>query len=51
MIVYVDVDETFISNAGPTQTPIPEVVEHLRRIHSVGAKLYCWSAGGVGLCT
>ena len=46
MIVYVDVDETLISNAGSEQQPIPDVVAHLRRIHADGVKLYCWSAGG-----
>ena len=46
MIVYVDVDETLVSNAGAEQQPIFEVVAHLRRIHAEGVKLYCWSAGG-----
>jgi len=46
MIVYVDVDGTLVRNCGTRQEPIAEVVEHLRRIHSEGVKLYCWSSGG-----
>lgn len=46
LVVYVDVDETFVRNYGTARIPIPAVLEHVRLLHEQGALLYCWSSGG-----
>lgn len=46
LIVYVDVDDTFVRSAGSKRIPIARVVEHVRRLQVSGAVLYCWSSGG-----
>ena len=46
LVVFVDVDETFIRNYGNTRIPIPAVIAHVRQLHKQGAALYCWSSGG-----
>jgi hypothetical protein len=47
LFIYVDVDDTLVRK-GPhgEEIPIPEVVEHVCRLHREGALLYCWSTGG-----
>jgi len=49
-IIYVDVDDTLIRTVGTRRIPIPEVIEHVRRLKSDGAELYLWSAGGALYC-
>jgi hypothetical protein len=46
LVIYVDVDDTFIRSAGTTRIPMPLVIEHIRMLHEQGAHLYCWSSGG-----
>jgi hypothetical protein len=46
LIIYVDVDDTFIRSVGSTRIPMPLVIEHIRMLHAQGAHLYCWSSGG-----
>ena len=41
-----DVDETLIRNFGTKRIPMPNVVEHVRKLSEQGAVLYCWSSGG-----
>jgi hypothetical protein len=49
-IIYVDVDDTLIRTIGTRRIPIPEVIEHVRRLKDDGAELYLWSAGGANYC-
>lgn len=49
-IIYVDVDDTLIRTVGTRRIPIPEVIEHVRRLKADGAELYLWSAGGSRYC-
>ena len=44
--IFVDVDDTLVRSFGTKRIPIPSVVQHIRDLHSQGAVLYCWSAGG-----
>lgn len=44
--VYVDVDDTLVRSAGSKRIPMPSVIQHVRELHTQGAVLYCWSAGG-----
>lgn len=46
LVVFVDVDETFVRNYGTARIPIPAVIRHVRGLHGQGATLYCWSSGG-----
>lgn len=46
IVVYVDVDDTFVRSVGTTRIPIPGVISHIRELHRDGAELYCWSSGG-----
>ena len=46
LVVYIDVDYTLVRSAGTKTMPIPNVVEHVRRLASAGAELYCWSSVG-----
>lgn len=46
LIVYVDVDDTFVRSAGSKRIPIVAVIGHVRQLHRDGAVLYCWSTGG-----
>jgi len=46
LVVYVDVDDTLVRSVGSKRIPMPQVVEHVRRLHAAGAVLYCWSSGG-----
>ena len=45
-IIYIDVDDTLIRTFGTKQIPMPSCVEYVRRMHSDGHVLYCWSRGG-----
>lgn len=44
--VFVDVDDTLVRSVGSKRIPMPSVIQHVRDLHSQGAVLYCWSAGG-----
>ncbi len=46
MVIYVDVDDTFVRSYGTKRIPIPSVILHIRALHEQGAELYCWSSGG-----
>lgn len=46
LVVYVDVDDTFVRSVGTKRIPMTRVVEHVRQLHASGALLYCWSSGG-----
>lgn len=46
LIVYVDVDDTFVRSIGAKRIPIPKVIEHVKELRQSGALLYCWSSGG-----
>jgi hypothetical protein len=46
LVVYVDVDDTFVRSIGTKRIPIMQVVEHVRRLKAAGVVLYCWSSGG-----
>lgn len=46
LIIFVDVDDTFVRSFGTKRIPIRATIEHLKAIKSKGADLYCWSSGG-----
>ncbi len=46
MVIFVDVDDTFVRIYGTTRIPIPAVIGHIRALHTQGAQLFCWSSGG-----
>ena len=46
MVIFVDVDDTFVRTYGTTRIPIPAAIGHIRALHAQGATLYCWSSGG-----
>jgi phosphoglycolate phosphatase-like HAD superfamily hydrolase len=46
LVVYVDVDDTFVRTVGTKRIPIPKVIEHVKQLKQYGAELYCWSSGG-----
>jgi len=46
IIIFVDVDDTFVRSYGTARIPMPAVIAHVRMLHSEGAQLYCWSSGG-----
>ncbi|PNY82190.1 hypothetical protein CVO96_13170 [Deinococcus koreensis] len=46
LVIYVDVDETLVRNAGRARIPIPVAIRHVRALAEQGAELYCWSSGG-----
>ena len=45
-IIYIDVDDTLIRTFGTKQIPMTPCVDYVRRMHSDGHMLYCWSRGG-----
>lgn len=45
-VIYIDVDDTLIRTVGTTQIPMPASADFVRRMHSSGHALYCWSRGG-----
>src|SRR5258705_212232 len=46
LVAFVDVDDTLVRSTGSKRIPIPAVLQRVRDLHSAGACLYCWSAGG-----
>ncbi|MEO8064732.1 MAG: hydrolase [Pseudomonadota bacterium] len=44
--IYVDVDDTLVHHARAAPHPIAHVIEQVRRLHTRGFALYCWSTGG-----
>jgi hypothetical protein len=46
MIIYVDVDDTFVRSVGTKRIPIPAMIAQIRQLKESGAELYCWSSGG-----
>ncbi len=46
LVIYVDVDDTFVRSYGTKRIPMPTVIGHIRTLHEQGAELYCWSSGG-----
>ena len=44
--VYVDVDDTFVRSFSSKRIVIPYVVEHIRKLKTQGATIFCWSSGG-----
>ena len=46
LVVFVDVDETFIRNYGNTRIPIPAVIARVRQLHEQGAALLEFGRGG-----
>ena len=45
-VVYVDVDDTLVRSAGTKRIPIPPSIAKVRALHTSGATMYLWSAGG-----
>ena len=43
---YIDVDDTLIRSVGTKRIPIPATIAEVRRLHSEGWTLYCWSSVG-----
>ena len=46
LVIYVDVDDTFVRSAGTKRIPIKSTIDHIRKLYEEGAVLYCWSSGG-----
>lgn len=46
IVIFVDVDDTFVRSYGEKRIPIPSVIDHIKSIKEDGAILYCWSSGG-----
>jgi hypothetical protein len=46
LVIYVDVDDTFVRSYGTKRIPIPAVLGYVRSLFELGAALYCWSSGG-----
>lgn len=46
LVIYVDVDDTFVRTYGTKRIPIPATISHIRQLKEQGAELYCWSSGG-----
>ena len=46
LVIYVDVDDTFVRSYGTKRIPMTAVIGTIRRLHTQGAALYCWSSGG-----
>lgn len=46
LVIYVDVDDTFVRSYGTKRIPMPAVIRHIRTLFAQGADLYCWSSGG-----
>lgn len=45
-IVYVDVDHTLVRYVDDKRTPVPEVIDRVKKLHAQGERLYLWSSGG-----
>jgi hypothetical protein len=46
IIIYVDVDDTFVRSYGSKRIPVSQVIQHIKDLWGQGAELYCWSSGG-----
>lgn len=46
MVIYVDVDDTFVRSYGMKRIPMPAVIGTIRHLYAQGEMLYCWSSGG-----
>jgi len=46
LVIYVDVDDTFVRTYGTKRIVMPGVVAHIRQLHQDGTMLYCWSSVG-----
>ena len=46
LVVFVDVDDTFVRSLGNTRIPIPNTINRIKELHAEGVELYCWSSGG-----
>jgi len=46
VVIYVDVDDTFVRSYGTKRIPMPAVIAAIRRLCTQGEALYCWSSGG-----
>jgi len=46
VVVYIDVDDTFVRTFGSKRIPVTPVIEHVRALAQAGVELYCWSSGG-----
>ncbi len=46
LVIYVDVDDTFVRSYSTKRIPMPTIIRHIRALHEQGAELYCWSSGG-----
>lgn len=46
LVLYVDVDDTFVRSAGSKRIPMPRVVSKVRALHDEGVEMFCWSSGG-----
>jgi len=46
VVIFVDVDDTFVRSYGTKRIPMPAVIHHIRSLFDQGAELYCWSSGG-----
>jgi predicted HAD superfamily phosphohydrolase YqeG len=46
IVIYVDVDETFVRSVGTKRIPMTSVINHIHGLKEEGATLYCWSSGG-----
>ena len=49
-VIFVDIDDTMVRSVGIKRIPMPNVIEHVKRLKSEGAKLYLWSSGGAEYC-
>ncbi|MEH2235574.1 hypothetical protein [Nostoc sp.] len=45
--IYVDIDDTLVRSYGAKRIPITATIEHVKELKKQGAKLYCWSSGGL----
>jgi hypothetical protein len=46
MIIFIDVDDTFVRSFGTKRIPIPSVIKEIQELKEKGAILHCWSSGG-----
>ena len=46
LVIFVDVDDTLVRNAGAKRIPMLAAIEHVKELAAAGAELYCWSSGG-----
>ena len=46
LVIYVDVDDTFVRSVSTKRIPMPATLRHIRALKEQGATLYCWSSGG-----